>query len=226
MQRIDSASSGNPRPHLLDFDTSPANLTAEDAVPESSENVAGQHTAAEATPTIPFLLAAAESGGREVLSDAKELAIDADAEAEQQERRRSPGALLVSTVLHVVILVMLAAFTLSNQEPKDQISISASASNPSEVSMETFAIETNEPESEPTEPSPSETEYELSPLGEIKVTEFAPQAPPRAPASAASAMLSDVANVGGVHGVEIRFGRQDSVLRRRRRRQSLRLSGR
>ncbi len=98
-----------------------------------------------------------------------------DFTADDSDRRRSPAALLVSTILHVVILLALAALTLNNRKPKDQVALAASVSDPNEAAMETFQIETSEPVNDPTEPTPSETAYELSPDGEMKLVDFGPK---------------------------------------------------
>ncbi|TWU03769.1 hypothetical protein Pla100_06990 [Neorhodopirellula pilleata] len=88
-------------------------------------------------------------------------------EDETTTRRRHPMALVVSTAIHVLILVILAGFTLSNAMPKDQVALSASTSESSESAMETFEIEAVEPMDEPTETASDETQYDVSPLGEM-----------------------------------------------------------
>lgn len=196
--RIDSASERVPRPKFLDenpneFESidedSGQNLNVpvvdDDPASEEAHEVVEEPLSAGSSSPIPIPLRA-DSGPRQANVDAQDVELDAVEEPEEQ-RRKSPAALLVSTAMHIVILILLATFTLSNQTPKDQVALSASVSNPSEESMETFEIETSEPEAEPT---PSETEYELSPLGEMKVTEFSPDAPPAPPAPVATAMLS------------------------------------
>ena len=55
--------------------------------------------------------------------------------------------------------------------------------------METFTIESAEPETDPSEPSPSEVQYELSPIGEIAATDFVADSPPAPPAPNLSEML-------------------------------------
>ena len=98
--------------------------------------------------------------------------------------------LLVSAVGHGLLLIILAAVGLQTQRPKDQVALSASAVEASEVAMETFSIETSEPEAEESEPTPSETEYELSPVGEFAATEFTPDAAPASPSAAMSSISS------------------------------------
>ncbi len=102
----------------------------------------------------------------------------------------SPPPWLVSAVVHVGVLFLLAAIGLQTQRPRDQVALSASAAESNEVSMETIEIDSSQPETEPTEPTPSETEYELSPVGELAATDFAPDALSAPPAPALSAMTS------------------------------------
>ena len=122
-----------------------------------------------------------------------DLAIEEDAEIDEDElgKRSRPGAWLVSTLVHVGILVLLALVGLSTQRPKDQVALTASAPNAEQVSMETFEIEsTEQPETEPTpnEPNPSEVQYDLSPVGEVSASDMISDAPP-APASTSMAEM-------------------------------------
>ena len=112
-----------------------------------------------------------------------------EVDGEQDRKRKSPAALLVSTLAHVLVLVLLAAFTLSVSDPKDQVALSASVSDPSEKVMETFEFETSEPQSEPTEPN-SDTSYEISPVGDMAVTEIKPDAPPAPPSPESNELLN------------------------------------
>lgn len=91
--------------------------------------------------------------------------------------RKKPLAMIVSTVMHVAVLWALAAWTLSTHVPRDQVSLSASASVASETAMETFTLEANEPTPDVAEPTETETEYELSPLGEVSLAKLAPDIP-------------------------------------------------
>jgi len=123
----------------------------------------------------------------------EDLAIDSEQEQNPNESRRArPAAWLLSAVVHVVILFLLAAIGIQSHRPKDQVAISGSTPDVNEVSMETFEMESNEPESEPTETAPSEVEYELSPVGEIAVTEFTSDSPPSPPSPIAASMSSAV----------------------------------
>lgn len=113
---------------------------------------------------------------------------------EESDKRSKPAAWLVSAVSHVVVLFVLAAVTLQTARPKDQVSLSASTPEANEVAMETFSIESSEPETDPVEATPSETEYELSPIGELAVADFVPDSPPATPmAQAISSALSSSA---------------------------------
>lgn len=115
-----------------------------------------------------------------------------DEEGDSRPQKRRPAALLVSAVTHIIVLLILATVGLQTQRPKDQVSLSASASESSEVAMESFSIETTEIETEPeeiVEPTVSETEYEISPVGTMKVAEFTPDTI-AAPSSSMAASMS------------------------------------
>ncbi len=82
--------------------------------------------------------------------------IEASADDATPRRARRPVAMLISTAVHGVLLLLLAGMTFSLATPKDQISISASSASSEEISIETIAIETVEmtgPPDEPTEPN-------------------------------------------------------------------------
>ncbi|EMI24228.1 vWA domain-containing protein [Rhodopirellula europaea] len=99
--------------------------------------------------------------------------VEDDEETNANGRRAKPAALIVSTVVHVVLLFILAAFTLSNARPKDQMAFSASASSESEeTAMETFAIESSEPITEPTQSQPDEVQYDVSEIGEMPMVDI------------------------------------------------------
>ncbi|EMI16408.1 hypothetical protein RMSM_06651 [Rhodopirellula maiorica SM1] len=117
-------------------------------------------------------------------------AVVADDTTTPENRRRKPAAWVASAIVHAVILVILGVVTLKTHKPLDQVSLSASAPSASEVSMETFSIESTELETEPTEEqTESEIQYDLSPVGEIAISNFTPPPPPSMP-SPAAAMLS------------------------------------
>jgi len=118
----------------------------------------------------------------------------ADDTVTPEDRRRKPAAWIASAIVHAVILVILGVVTLQTHKPRDQVTLSASAPSASEVSMETFSIETSELETEPTEEqTESEIQYDLSPVGEIAISNFKPPPPPSMP-SPAAAMLSQSDN--------------------------------
>ncbi len=134
---------------------------------------------------------------------AQELAVDDNSElADRSTRKSRPMAMIISAVVHAIVILLLAGWTLSSQRPKDQVAITASPTVANEVSMETFSLETSEPELEPTEPTESETEYELSPIGEVAVAEFSPDASP-APPSPAVSMLSSGASAASAAAMSL-----------------------
>lgn len=96
--------------------------------------------------------------------------------AAEPGKQKKPLALFASAVVHVAVLLLLGTVGLQVHEAKDQVALSASAASGEEVAMESFSIESidqPEPETEITEPIPAETEYEVSPIGEFKASDFA-----------------------------------------------------
>ena len=100
-----------------------------------------------------------------------------NSEEAETKRRFRPASFLVSTLAHVVVLILLGVATLATKQPKDQLAFTSSATESSEETMETFAIESNEPMEE-TEPIPTESAYEISTVGTIAVTEVSMDIPP------------------------------------------------
>lgn len=98
----------------------------------------------------------------------------------QAAQRRRPTAWLVSAAVHLLILVLLAGWTLTVHAPLDQVALAASNATPEESPMETFTIETAEPASDSTEETPIEPEIETSPVGELdwNPSQFDVTAPP------------------------------------------------
>lgn len=82
-------------------------------------------------------------------------------------RRRRPVAWLVSAAVHLLILILLAGWTLTVHAPLDQVALAASHATSEESPMETFTIETTEPASDTAEETPTEPEVETSPVGEL-----------------------------------------------------------
>src|SRR5690606_1417191 len=88
--------------------------------------------------------------------------IVADPAATPEPTRRKPAAWLVSAIAHAVILILLAVVTLKTHTPSDQVALSASSASQSETVMETFTLESNELEIEPTEETTeTEVQYDL-----------------------------------------------------------------
>lgn len=118
--------------------------------------------------------------------------IDEDESETSPKRRRSPAALAISTAVHVGVFLILGMIGFQSHTPKDQVALTASASEPSTAEFETVTMENVEPNLEPvepTEPVESDIEYELSPVGEMMPAELAIDAPPTL-AKAMSAMES------------------------------------
>ncbi|WDQ17998.1 vWA domain-containing protein [Rhodopirellula sp. P2] len=96
-----------------------------------------------------------------------------DSETDTSGRRRQPVAVIASAIVHLVLLFLLAAFTLNNARPKDQMAFSASATSENEeTAMETFSIESSEPVTEPTSSQPDETQYDVSEMGEMPIVDI------------------------------------------------------
>lgn len=126
------------------------------------------------------------------------LLVDQELADEAESRRRKPAAWLISAVVHVAILLALAAIGIQTQRPKDQVAITGSATEVSEVSMETFEMESSEPAAEPTESAPSEVEYDLSPDGALAITDISTDATPAPPSSVTSSISSSASAAAAV----------------------------
>ncbi len=85
--------------------------------------------------------------------------------------QRRSTAVVTSAIVHLILLLCLAGFTLNTVMPKDQIALAASASESTEETIQTFEIETAQPENVTSETAPDETAIELDPLGEMAVVE-------------------------------------------------------
>jgi hypothetical protein len=182
-------------------DTADAQTVVSEAVDESSEHadetivdtdepIESFSTSTTSLSSLPALLIDESLERPDGVSGEVAIESQLDGDEEEEQRRSKPAAWLVSAVAHVAVLVLLAAISLQTQRPKDQVALSATAVEANEASMETFSIESNEPEPVVAEPAPSETEYELSPVGQIAATDFAPDAPPAPPSPAAAALSS------------------------------------
>ena len=192
-RRVDTPQYSVPRPHFLaPIEEGPDSPSVdESSVDTSSVAVVEDGTSGEQPFSAPSFRFGDDTTDERPPADLGEVAIDDDKESEPPKRSR-PAAWLVSAITHAVVLLLLALITLQTHRPKDQVALSASASETNETAMETFTIESSEPETDPTEPTPSETEYELSPLGEIAASDFAPDAPPAPPAAASMASSSQM----------------------------------
>ena len=115
--------------------------------------------------------------------------IDGDDGSLEPKRRFRPASFFVSTLAHVVVLILLGAATLATKQPKDQMAFTSSATESSEETMETFAIESNEPMDE-NEPVSTETAYEISTVGTMAITEVSMDLPPAPAPPTTSDLLS------------------------------------
>jgi hypothetical protein len=182
LKRFDAAETRVKHPRFLDADDNdPAVASDSDAGSETETDQADQ---IEPSSPLPVIVSAPSRSSSFLVKG--EISIDSEPEHEEEaaKRRRKPAAWLVSAISHVAVLAVLAAITLRTQRPQDQVALSASAAEANPVSMQTFTIESSEPAPETSQPMPSETEYELSPVGQMAATDFAPKMPP-APAAAA-----------------------------------------
>jgi len=124
-----------------------------------------------------------------VLDQPATLSIDEGTERTDAARAR-PAAWLLSAVVHAAIVIGLATIGLQTHRPRDQVALSGSTAVPNEVSMESFEFESSEPETEPTESSPSEMEYDLSPMGEVAAKSLIADTPPAPPLPSAASLTS------------------------------------
>ena len=193
VHRFDSANAGARQPKFLageiesKIDESlPEDASLWDTVAPDDTLLDTQSTTDESTnkslPSAASTLADADQVDRPERAQLKSVAIAEEPDGAEDSKQRSPTALLISAMVHAVILFALGALTLSAHDPKDQVALAASVSDPSEQVMETFQIETTESTAEPTDPTPAESQYDLNPLGDIAVADFAPDAPPAPPA--------------------------------------------
>lgn len=127
--------------------------------------------------------------------------LDAETAPERPREHSRTKPLLVSSVLHLMVLIVFATWTLSTHPPKDQIALAASTTVSDELTVETFTFETTEPEAQANDTLSTEAPLEVSALGDVAVTEVSPMALPPTPlmsvdemfpASASSVALADV----------------------------------
>lgn len=106
-----------------------------------------------------------------------------DDDAPATERRRRPAAWFMSVVTHIVVLMLLAGFTLSVPEPQDQLTFSASAAPAAAEELESLTIEPVESTDDSSEQVPNDEAVEIDPLGDsaapqpVSVDTLAPAAP-------------------------------------------------
>ncbi len=114
-------------------------------------------------------------------------------------KRRKPTAWFASAIVHLLLLLLLAGWTLSTHPPRDQVQLAASSAERAPEPMETFTIETSEPELQQPEETAVEPTMETSPVGEITVPppiDSAANAPP-APSALADALTDSSAAASG-----------------------------
>ena len=143
---------------------------------------------------------------------------------ERQGSRRRASALLLSTVVHIGLLLLLALIGIQAHRPKDQISLSGSSENRSADRLETIQFEVTEPATEPTEMTFSETQYDMRPVADIGSTALSTGT--TTPAPEISSAATSQASTATDFRFESSSPQIDTVLRRRGRRSSLCLSRR
>lgn len=166
--RVDSASAPVKRPHLLDLATLEKPAAA-----------------------IPLEAAAAAKR-----SSAKPLpiSINEDSPDSEKPKRWRPAGWLVSTTAHVVGLIVLGLFTLTNPKPKDQLAFTASVSEASESAVESFTIEAAEEMPDVSEPAVTETAADVSPLGTMQMAEVSLDLPTAAAPPMNSPMSAEMSS--------------------------------
>jgi hypothetical protein len=114
-------------------------------------------------------------GTESVLVDVVAKRLVAAADAEPATRRSRPAAWLVSLLSHVALLLTLGFLSLSAPQSRDQLALSASATEASENPVETFTIESPAEVAidQPEEVSAPALESESSPLGERLASDLA-----------------------------------------------------
>ncbi len=116
------------------------------------------------------------------------ISISEGAAGEEKPKRLRPAGWFVSTTAHLVALLALGLFTLANPKPKDQLAFTASVSEASETTVESFTIESAEEMPDVTEPTPMETAADISPLGTMKMAEVSLDLPTAVASPVATAM--------------------------------------
>lgn len=172
------------------------------AVPPNGIASAGATEPAEKIEPAETIGAAETTGATigpatEVASETAAIApVEREGNDEPETRRRHPMALIVSGLVHAFVFLVLAGLTLTTTIPKDQVALSASVSESSESAFETFQIESVEPMLEPTQTTPAETQFDISPLGEMAAVDVSSEVMAAAsqPTAAASALAQPIFN--------------------------------
>jgi hypothetical protein len=150
---------GQPDAALTEHDEEAGNAAEPEIVADMGQEFSSLASHAEVQTTKLEYFSSNELLGPEVE------AIEQDIEQGQSTKKR-PLAWVVSVLAHAAVLLLLAGMTLSVQEPKDQIALSASAVQSSSEAIETMVLEqTEQPES--TSESPSEALAAVNPIGDI-----------------------------------------------------------
>jgi hypothetical protein len=172
--RVDSEGELPQRPRLLDYQSGKRRASLQ-TVPErslansadaSARHVDEQAVAVRAVVAKPLFGASQRPAMKPVPVSITEVP-----EGEDKPKHGRPAGWLVSTMAHVVGLLALGLFTLANPKPKDQLAFTASVSEASETVVESVTIESAEEMPDVSEPTPTETAADVSPLGTMRMAE-------------------------------------------------------
>ncbi|WP_146529146.1 vWA domain-containing protein [Novipirellula artificiosorum] len=194
--RVDDLPCGRPdpqRPHFLNWDQVRLAQTASSGQPNVAPHRSSfRFDAAHTTTAEPhFDDSELEEAVSESRVDRLDVGLDFDETRQltRQDKRRRPTAVAISFLTHVAILVVLGLVTLQNHRPRDQVTLSASPTSESDVSIETFSIESAEIPSDRVEPTESKVDEELRMVDELAPSSFTSPTASNASSSLA-AMLS------------------------------------
>lgn len=175
----DAASEPVKRPRM---DASPRSPAVQKKV--AAESIAGDRPSV----SLPSLVNVGQRAVTTPIPVTTPISISEEAAGEEKPKRLRPAGWLVSTTAHIVALLVLGLFTLANPKPKDQLAFTASASEVSEMVVESFTIESAEEMPDVTEPTPTETAADISPLGTMKMAEVSLDLPTVVASPMATAM--------------------------------------
>jgi len=194
--RVDAASEAVKRPRMLD--RAAAERSADSARPaddvERTKNLASGKKVAAAMHVPERRAVAVPTGldvGQRPAMKPIPVSIAEDSTSDDKPKRRRPAGWLISTTAHVVGLLALGLFTLANPKPKDQLAFTASVSEASEETVESFTIEAAEQMPEVAEPTPTETAADVSPLGTLQMAEVSLDLPTAVTPPMTSAMSGE-----------------------------------